>query len=186
VTSSGFHREPSPSAAPYPYLLPQRFSVYHTEEFKNRAQYMQLHSDLGMKALFKQLIKLYDMKNLEIRFYPFRKFEIGSLWVIISLSKLHLKPENHTSKTDWILVKKILILILFTLFRILMKNQIGLFKLKKLPRCLGSRKHKICPAHLEASPALLPPTCYIFSLARVGPILLGPWCKISTSTNSPI
>jgi hypothetical protein len=76
------------------------------------------------------------------------------------------------------LVKKILILILFTLFRILMKNQIGLFKLKKLPRCLGSGKHKICPAHLEASPALLslPPHLLYLQLSQsransVGPMM---------------
>jgi hypothetical protein len=53
---------------------------------------------------------------------------------------------------------------------------------------LEAKKHQICPTHLEDSPALLPslpPTSYIFSLARVGPISLMPQDKISTSTYTP-
>ncbi len=48
-------------------------------------------------------------------------------------------------------------------------------------------KHQICPAHLAGSgaPPPPPPTCHIFSLASIGPVLLGPWGKISTSTNTP-
>jgi hypothetical protein len=47
---------------------------------------------------------------------PIENLEIGSLQAVISLSNIHLKPENHSSETGWILVKNYLILILFTLF----------------------------------------------------------------------
>jgi ABC-type xylose transport system substrate-binding protein len=30
---------------------------------------------------------------------PFENFKIGSLQAVISISKVRLKPENHTSKT---------------------------------------------------------------------------------------
>jgi hypothetical protein len=52
------------------------------------------------------------LKNLKIR----------SLRTAKWLSKICLKPKNHTSKICWILVKNYPILIIFTLFRIPTKN----------------------------------------------------------------
>jgi hypothetical protein len=44
-------------------------------------------------------MKLYDMKNLDKDSIPFENLKIGLLRAVIYRSKVHLKPENHTSKT---------------------------------------------------------------------------------------
>jgi hypothetical protein len=74
--------------------------VYHTENFKNGAEYTQSHSVLGMKALFKQLDQITRKSRTWTKDnIPFENLKIGSLQAVISISKVRLKPENLTSKT---------------------------------------------------------------------------------------
>jgi hypothetical protein len=61
------------NALPFPCSLPlpppkQVLCVSH-RELQTPGGYMQSHGVLGMKALFKQLDEIYDMKD--IRFYSF-------------------------------------------------------------------------------------------------------------------
>jgi hypothetical protein len=53
---------------------------------------------------------------------------------------------------------------LFTLYRIIMKNQIRLFLLKSCSDVLEAKKHQICLVHLEDSPALPPPPSHLLYL----------------------
>jgi hypothetical protein len=118
-----FIQNPPPFCCSLPPPPPMQVLCVSHRELKNRALYMQLHGVLGMKGFVQATWSNYIISRTCTKdSIPFENFIISSLQAIISLSKVCLKPENHTSKMGWILVKKYLILILFTLFRILMKN----------------------------------------------------------------
>jgi len=54
-------------------------------------------SSYSQVATFNQFNEPYQY--LQSENIPFENFKIGSLQAVISISKVCLKPENHTSKT---------------------------------------------------------------------------------------
>ncbi len=137
---------------------------------------MQFGWVFGMKAFCSStLIKYMIRRTLAKDCIPFENWKIHPLWAIISLSKLCL---NHKI----IIVKNDLILILFTLSRISIYNQIFLFLQKS---CLGIwEAGNFDYVRLDIKPIQHPPpprpSCYIFCLASIGLILLWLQHKVST------
>jgi hypothetical protein len=70
-------------------------SVDHTHKFKNRAQYSRHNCKAFWACSF---VKQLDQEFVPKDSIPFENLKTGSLQSIILLSKVHLKPENHTLK----------------------------------------------------------------------------------------
>ncbi len=116
VTSSGFHPKHAPLLLHPPSHLPQVLCASHTEIQKSEYYCMAV---LEMKP-FIQATWSYHMISRTLTEDSILLENLKSVQNKLQYhSKVHLKPENHTSKTGWILAKNFPILL--TLFRIPVK-----------------------------------------------------------------
>jgi hypothetical protein len=89
-----------PSAAPSPRLPPQQVLCVSHRKLQKSGKVNAIARRFGHEGFVPATWSNYMISRTWTKdSIPFENFKIGSLQAVISISKVCLKPENHTSKT---------------------------------------------------------------------------------------